>query len=77
MPESENERSFTHLLVWNKDPGSKKITFVARVDIAKLRGLALHVLDQLSKRKVGDRYDGIDPIAKFDRDHPQLAIGEV
>jgi hypothetical protein len=75
-PESENGDSLTHLLVWNRHPHSKKITFVARVDIAKLHHLALHLLAQLSTRKVSDKYDGIDPIATFDRDHPEQ-VGEV
>ncbi len=72
-PQSEDGQSLTHLLVWNTNPYSKKITFVASVHVGRLRGLALHVLDQLSKSKLGDKYDGIDPITKFDADHPELA----
>lgn len=71
-PESANGQSLTHILVWNNSR-SGKTTFVARLHIARLRSLAIHVLEQLSKWE-GDRYDGIDPIAKFDEDNPELAI---
>jgi hypothetical protein len=32
--------------------------------------LALHILERLSESKLGDKYDGIDPVKKFDDDHP-------
>ena len=48
-PQSADGQSLTHLLVWNNDPRSKKTTFVASVHVARLRSLALHVLDRLSK----------------------------
>jgi hypothetical protein len=70
-PQSADGQSLTHLLVWNNNPRSKKTTFVASVHVARLRSLALHILERLSASELGDRYDGIDPIAKFDVDHPQ------
>jgi hypothetical protein len=73
-PESADEQFLTHLLVWNVNPRSKKITFVARVHLARLRSLALHVLEQLATSELGDRYEGIDPIAQFDRDHASNAV---
>lgn len=72
-PESADGSTLTHLLVWNTSNRSKRTTFVARVHVARLRGLALHVLERLASSAIGDRYDGIDPIAKFDADHPRLA----
>ena len=45
-----------------------KITFVARVNIDELRGLAIHVLEQLAQTNVADRYEATNPITKFDSD---------
>ena len=72
-PESADEQSLTHLLVWNVNPYSKKTTFVARVHVRRLQSLALHVLERLSRSGVGDKYEGINPIARFDADHPELS----
>jgi len=74
-PQSADGESLTHLLVWNNHPGSKKTTFVASVHVRRLRSLALHILDRLSTSELGDKYDGIDPIAKFDVDHLDLTVG--
>jgi HEPN pEK499 p136 len=76
-PESEDGQELTHLLVWNQVPNDTKrygddagkINFVARVHIERLRLLADHVLERLSKSGIGDRYEAIDPIAKFDQQH--------
>jgi hypothetical protein len=73
-PESANGNELTHLLVWNRLPNDAKmygsnagkISFVARVHMRRLRSLAMHVLERLSDRNVGDRYEGTDPIAEFD-----------
>lgn len=72
-PESVDGNSLTHLLVWNRIPetarkNAGKITFVARVDVAKLRGLAIHILRQMQDRHVSDRYEFIDPIRHYDAD---------
>lgn len=66
-PESSDGESLTHLLVWNTEPNRPyRTTFVARLDVVKLRSLAEHILEHLSKGGTADRYNGIDPIAKFD-----------
>jgi HEPN pEK499 p136 len=79
-PESADEQQLTHLLVWNQVPNDPKrygddagkINFVARVHIKRLRRLAVYVLDRLSKPGIGDRYEAIDPIAKFDQQHEPM-----
>ena len=65
--ESADGQELTHLLVWNQVPNTGRITFVARVHIKGLRRLAVYVLERLSKSGIGDRYEAIDPIAKFDQ----------
>jgi hypothetical protein len=71
-PESEDGQDLTHLLIWNTVPKRQKnggkIDFVARVNINELRCLANHVLKQLAQIEVADRYEGTDPITKFDED---------
>jgi HEPN pEK499 p136 len=52
-PESADGQELTHLLVWNQVPNTGRIDFVARVHIKRLRGLAVHVLDRLSKSGIG------------------------
>lgn len=70
-PESSDGVSLTHLLVWNTEPRHPhRTTFVARLDVVKLRSLAEHILERLSKGGTADRYNGIDPIKKFDDEHP-------
>lgn len=70
-PESSDGVLLTHLLVWNTQPNwPYRTTFVARLDIAKLRGLAEHILQHLSESGTADKYSGIDPIAKFDAESP-------
>jgi hypothetical protein len=71
-PQSADGQSLTHLLVWNTHPRSKKTTFVASIHVARLRSLALHILERLSKSQLGDKYEGVDPIAQFDADHPSI-----
>jgi hypothetical protein len=76
-PESADGQELTHLLVWNQVPNNTKsygddagkINFVARVHIKRLRRLAVYVLERLSQSGIGDRYEAIDPIAKFDQQH--------
>jgi len=63
----------THLLVWNQVPNTGSINFVARVHIKRLRRLAVYVLDRLSEPGIGDGYEAIDPIAKFDQQHAPTA----
>jgi hypothetical protein len=72
-PESRGGQNLTHLLVWNRVPDLKrygkdrgKIAFIARIHLERLRALALHILDRLSKSTTADRYEAIDPIAEFD-----------
>jgi hypothetical protein len=72
-PESADGQELTHLLVWNQVPNTGSINFVARVHIKRLRRLAVYVLDRLSEPGIGDRYEAIDPIAKFDQQHAPTA----
>lgn len=80
-PESADGQELTHLLVWNQVPDNKgrygenagKIDFVARVHIKRLRKLAVHVLERLSEPDIGDRYEAMNPIAKFDQQHASTA----
>lgn len=70
-PESKDEQNLSHLLIWNRLPVTNRkhagqISFVARVNIDELRGLAAHILRQLSETNVPDRYEGADPIKEFD-----------
>jgi len=72
-PESKDEENLTHLLVWNRLPKNRgadanKVSFVARINVEKLRNLATHILGELSKSDVGDRYEATDPVAEFDQD---------
>jgi hypothetical protein len=68
-PESEDGQDLTHLLVWNRKNGRGPINFVARVNIRELRTLALHVLQRLGERQSADKYEGIDPLAEYDKHH--------
>jgi hypothetical protein len=70
-PESQDGQQLTHLLVWNNISGDPKsrTTFVARINIEKLRVLAEYILEQLCSNNRSDKYNGIDPLRKFDDEH--------
>ena len=68
---SKNEKDLTHLLVWNVNPRKKNlVTFVAEIDIEKLRHLAEHVLRRLSQREYAYKYDNYDPVKLFEEKKP-------